>query len=306
LRPTHNGSPPLAAGEAGVALSPATTRAEALAGLRRVFRERGLDTPDMDARVLVAAALGIDAVEIAARPEIPLGAEAAERLAAYAGRRLAHEPVGRILGRREFWGLEFELSPETLEPRPDTETVVQTALSFIADRQAALRILDLGTGTGCLLVALLHQLPQTMGIGIDRSYGALIAARRNAERNGVAARSHFVASDWAAGLSGSFDLIVSNPPYIPSSDITDLAPEVRLHDPKAALDGGNDGLDAYRAILTEARSLVVPRGKLVLELGAQQEASVRGLAEAAGWQVMKAAQDLGGHVRALALEMSGS
>ena len=278
-----------------------TTRGEALAMLRHVFTEAGLDTPDLDARLLLLEALRIDAVEIAVRPDAPLGAAGAARLAGFARRRVAREPVGRILGRREFWSLPFELSPDTLEPRPDTETVVETALSLVPDRQAPLRILDLGTGSGCLLVALLHELPRATGLGVDRSPGALATARRNASRNGVAERAGFVASNWTGALRGRFDLVVSNPPYIASCDLAGLAPEVRRHDPMAALDGGDDGLCAYRVILAGLRDCLAKGGTLVVEIDRTQEQGIASLAKAEELEVIKIAQDLAGNPRVVAL-----
>ncbi|HEX5867097.1 MAG TPA: peptide chain release factor N(5)-glutamine methyltransferase [Beijerinckiaceae bacterium] len=303
LRTTTPTPTPLRKGEgnAHIDLAGGKTRAEALALLYRTFAKAGLDTPDLDARLLLADALQVDAVEIAVRPHRPLGPEAAARLAGFARRRLAREPIGRILGRREFWSLPFALSPETLEPRPETETVVETALSLLPDRQAGLRILDLGTGSGCLLVALLHELPHATGLGIDRSPGALAIARANAMRNGVGGRAAFVASDWAAALNARFDLIVSNPPYIPAPDVAGLAPEVREHDPRAALDGGDDGLAAYRTIFSEAAAVLALPGTLVVEIGSGQEQPVRELAEARDLRVVALARDLGGRPRALAL-----
>ncbi len=293
--------PPCGEGGAHIDLGASTNRAEALALLCRTFAKAGLDTPDLDARLLLADALQVDAVEIAVRLHRPLGPEAAARLAGFARRRLAREPIGRILGRREFWSLPFALSPETLEPRPETETVVETALSLMPDRQAGLRILDLGTGSGCLLVALLHELPRATGLGIDRSPGALATARANAMRNGVGGRAAFVASDWAAALNARFDLIVSNPPYIPAPDVAGLAPEVREHDPRAALDGGDDGLAAYRTIFSEAAAVLALPGTLVVEIGSGQEQPVRELADARDLRVVALARDLGGRPRALAL-----
>lgn len=294
-------SAPAMASRFDVPVSPDTTRADALALLRRAFAEAGLDTPDLDARLLLIEASQVDAVEIAARPHAPMNAEAAARLAGFARRRLAREPIGRILGRREFWGLPFALSPETLEPRPDTETLVETALSLTPFRQAELRILDLGTGSGCLLVALLHELPRATGLGVDRSPGALATARRNAVHNRVADRAAFVASDWGAALSGRFDLIVSNPPYIPAADLAGLPPEVREHDPGDALDGGEDGLAAYRTIFADAASFLVLDGTLVVEIGSTQERAVARLAAETGFDVARVALDLAGHPRVVAL-----
>jgi release factor glutamine methyltransferase len=282
---------------------PETTRAEALAMLRRAFEQADVDKPELDARILLTEALQIERIEITVRPEIPLGSAGAARLADFARRRIAREPVGRILGHREFWGLPFELSAETLEPRPDTETLVETTLAFVPDRQAPLRILDLGTGSGCLLVALLTELPNASGVGVDRSVGALAAARRNAARNGVAGRAAFMASDWAAALRGRFDLIVSNPPYVASADVLALAPEVRDHDPAAALDGGRDGLAAHRTIFAGTPELLAPDGILVVEIGSTQEQAVSDLAATVRLNVLRVARDLACHPRAVALKL---
>jgi release factor glutamine methyltransferase len=283
------------------AIAESSTRASALTILRRAFAGAGLDTPELDARLLLMEALQVDGVEIAVRNDVPLGSAAALRLADFARRRLRREPVARILGHREFWGLDFELSPETLEPRPDTETIVEAALSWVLDRQAILRILDLGTGSGCLLVALLRELPHATGVGLDRSFGALATARQNAVRNGVADRAAFVASDWATAISGRFDLIVSNPPYISSRDVPGLAPEVRYHDPAAALDGGGDGLAAYRIILAGLLDLLAPGGTAAVEIGSTQEQAIRDLADETGLTVAEVAHDLAGHSRAVVL-----
>ena len=278
-----------------------TTRAEAFAFLRRIFAEAGLDAPDLDARIFVTEALDITPAELALRPEKLLGERGAERLRAYAKRRLTREPVARILGFAEFWGLPFELSPETLVPRPETETVVEAALAEFPHRAAPLRILDLGTGSGCLLVALLHELPKARGLGVDRSFEALATAGRNARRNGVGERAAFAASDWAAALAGRFDLVVSNPPYIATAELKGLTDEVRRHDPRTALDGGPDGLTAYRAILAEADRLLAPGGVLVLEIGHDQEEAVTGLASASGFMVARVVRDLAGRSRAVVI-----
>jgi release factor glutamine methyltransferase len=284
---------------------PDMRRDDALAALRRAFIEAGLDTPVLDARVLACAALDIDAAEIAARPEAPLG-PGAVRLTDFARRRLSREPVGRILGRREFWGLTFDLSPETLEPRPDTETLIETALLVIPHPHGRSRILDLGTGSGCLLIALLHELPDALGFGLDCSPGALATARRNAIRNGVAAQARFIASDWGAAIRGRFELIVANPPYIASTELAGLAAEVREHDPAAALDGGSDGLAAYRIIFAQARDLLAESGALVVEIGMDQGPAVKDLARISGLAVESEAADLAGHPRALVLKRSQS
>jgi len=277
-----------------------TTRQGALAALRRALDAAGIDNPALDARVLLTHALQIGAVALAADPHVTLGEDGARRLRGAAERRLAREPVARIVGEREFWGLPFALSPETLVPRPESETVVETALRHRPERTR--RVLDLGTGSGCLLVALLHEIPGATGIGIDRSPAALVTARSNAARNGVADRASFLAGDWGAAVDERFDLIVSNPPYIVSGVIQGLEPEVRAHDPLLALDGGADGLSAYRAILEQAAGLLAPAGVVAVEIGFDQGATVPGLGRGAGLEVLEVARDLGGQPRAVALK----
>jgi release factor glutamine methyltransferase len=283
--------------------TPSTSRADALRALRRAFEAAGLDSPGLDARLLVLAALRVGAADLVTRPEAALGEAGAVELAAFAARRLGGEPVSRILGRREFWGLDFALSPDTLVPRPDSEVVVETALALLPAGPA--RLLDLGTGSGCLLVALLHERPDAFGIGVDRSPNALATARHNALANGVGTRAAFVAANWAAPLGGSFGLVISNPPYIASPVIPTLDREVREHDPALALDGGADGLDAYRIIAAEAPRLLEPGGHLVLEIGYDQADSVRALGEAAGLAFLRLAHDLSGNARCLAFQAPG-
>jgi release factor glutamine methyltransferase len=281
---------------------PGKTRDQALRELRRHLAEAGFETAGLDARVLVLSALGISGADLVARPDTLLTTEEAERLADFARRRLAHEPVARIVGEREFWGLPFRLSPEALVPRPDTETVIETALGLIPDRRAPLRLIDFGTGSGCILVALLHELPRARGLGVDRSPGALRTARDNAAANGVGDRSLFVASDWASAIRGPVDLVVSNPPYIASPVIPELDREVREHDPLLALDGGSDGLDAYRILLGEARRLLVPGGLMVLEIGYDQAEALRRLARSHDLEILRVSHDLSGNPRCIALK----
>jgi release factor glutamine methyltransferase len=263
------------------------------------FRAAALDSPDLDARVLVGHALGRDHAALASSAETCLSSEQAAAIAELARRRLAGEPVARILGRKEFWGLTLQLGPATLVPRPETETVIEAALAHAPRRERALRILDIGTGSGALLLALLTELPTAWGVGTDVSLAALAVARRNAQTLGVAARATFVRCDLAAALRGGFDLIVSNPPYIPSNDITALATEVRQYDPVAALDGGADGLDLHRAIAADARTLLATEGVLVTEVGVGQAAAVQDLLRAAGLRDVEVRNDLAGAPRAV-------
>jgi release factor glutamine methyltransferase len=247
--------------------------ADARRALARMFAAAGLDTPALDARVLVGHALGLDHAGLTAAAERVLDPDERERIAAAASRRLAREPVSRIVGMKEFWGLPLRVSPAVLVPRPETETVVTTALAALdrdGDRARPLRIADIGTGSGALLLALLSELPNAFAIGTDLSSVALALARDNARQLGLAARAAFLACDFAAALTGPFDLIVANPPYVASAELAQLAPEVRDHDPVLALDGGPDGLSAYRALVADARRLIGSAGHMVIEVGAGQ------------------------------------
>ncbi|HYG91675.1 MAG TPA: peptide chain release factor N(5)-glutamine methyltransferase [Azospirillum sp.] len=258
------------------------------------LREAGVDTPELDARLLVQHALGLTREQLLFEPDAPLTPEQAAKAHALIERRAAREPVSRIIGERAFWSLELSLNADTLDPRPDTETIVEAALEAIPDRAAPLRVLDLGTGTGCILLALLAELPNATGLGIDVSEGAVEAAAGNARRNGLGDRARFRVGNWGKGLTERFDLVVSNPPYIPSSDIPSLDPEVREHDPLRALDGGADGLDAYRAIAAQLPDLLKPQAIAALEVGEGQAADVAALLEARGIRVTGVFRDLAG------------
>jgi release factor glutamine methyltransferase len=249
------------------------------------FKSSGIDSGELDARMLVGGALGIDLTGMITAANRRLTTDESSRLEKFAGRRLAGEPVARILGHKEFWGLSLNLSPATLVPRPDTETVVEMALEMLRAEARAnqpLRIADLGTGSGAILLALLSELPRANGVGTDISAEALQIASGNAARLKLSDRATFVACDFAGGLSGVFDLIVSNPPYIRSADINALAVEVRDHDPRAALDGGADGLDAYRALIPQAARCLAPGAALVVEAGEGQSSDIEALMTAAG------------------------
>lgn len=268
------------------------------------LQSAGNDSAELDARLLLGHALGLDLTGLITAAQRLMTPGEAARLEAFALRRLKGEPVARILGEKEFWGLPLQLSTATLVPRPDTETVVELALELLragGELSRPLRVADLGTGTGAILLALLSELPAAQGFGTDISAGALQTAAANAARTGLANRATFIACDYASGLSGPFDLIVSNPPYIRSADIPLLAAEVRNHDPLAALDGGADGLDAYRALIPQAAGLLVPGGALVVEAGAGQSGEIETLMAAAGLMPGTAPRaDLGGIPRAVA------
>ena len=265
------------------------------------FKSAGIDSAELDARLFVGAALGLDLTGLITAANRTLTLDESNRLEAFAARRLNGEPVARILGHKEFWGLPFRLSAATLVPRPDTETIVERALEILrASRERALRIVDLGTGTGAILLALLHELPKAFGVGTDISLEALWTARANAEDLGLATRSAFVACSYASALSGDFDLIVSNPPYIRSADIASLASEVRDHDPRTALDGGANGLDAYRVLIPQAAGLLSPGGALIVEAGQGQSGPIETLMTAAGLTTPEGAKsDLAGIPRAV-------
>jgi release factor glutamine methyltransferase len=268
------------------------------------FKSAPIDSAELDARVLVGAVLGLDLTGIIAAANRCLTSEEATRLENFARRRLTGEPVARILGIREFWGMSLKLSAATLVPRPDTETLVELALEMRragprADRRW--RIADIGTGSGAILLALLSELADAYGVGTDISEDALQTAHGNAVDLGLAGRAGFVACDFAAALSGPFDLIVSNPPYIRSAEIAGLATEVRDHDPRAALDGGADGLDAYRALIPQAAGLLAPEGALVVEAGQGQSGDIEGLMTATGLMLpVPPKADLAGVRRAVA------
>jgi len=265
------------------------------------FRTAGLGTPELDARLLVGHAVNLDHAALVAAGARKLGREEANMINALARRRLAHEPVARILGRKEFWSLTLGIDAATLVPRPETETIVEAALAAIdaaGARQRPLQIADLGTGSGALMLALLAELPNATGVATDISLGALLRARANARSLGQT-RTAFVACDMAAALGGPFDVIVSNPPYVATGDMATLAVEVRDFDPRRALDGGADGLDFYRAIAKAAPALVAPDGFVVVELGLGQAEAVAALFSAAGLALEPPRTDFNGIARAL-------
>lgn len=266
-----------------------TFRKKTIDSARRILTARlksaGFDSAELDARLLAGGAFGLDLTGLMAATTRVITQDEAMCLESFTQRRLAGEPVARILGVKEFWGLTLQLSPATLVPRPDTETVVELALEMEQGEQQShppRRILDLGTGSGAILLALLSEWREATGVGTDISPEALQTASRNAARLGLAPRVAFVACNYAAALSGMFDLIVSNPPYICSAEIAGLGREVREFDPHGALDGGADGLDAYRALIPQAAGLLAPGGKLIVEAGFGQSGPISGLMVASG------------------------
>ena len=280
----------------------AATRRAALKEAVLLMKAAGVDTPVLDARLIVQHALGISWDTLYLKDDQSLAGEEKAQLETELSRRAAHEPVSRIVGRRHFWTLDLAVSPDTLDPRPDTESLIETVIQAIPDRTQPLRFLDLGTGTGAILLALLAEYPNATGLGIDRSEGALEVARTNADSHDLSLRVAFSAGDWAEGVEGPFDVIVSNPPYIESGHLPGLPPEVRDHDPPLALDGGSDGLDAYRAIIPAVPALLGPGGLAIFEIGEGQGDGVTRIAREQGLAPVGTRKDLGGIERALSFK----
>lgn len=284
--------------------APVKTAGEAVRRLAETFRGAGVDTPELDARILVAEALGISRTALMASPERELSPSNLASIADYETRRRHREPVSRILGHREFRALSLEIGEATLDPRPDTEVVVDAIVALAKEVATPnLRVLDLGTGSGAILIAALRELEDATGVGTDIDAVTLQIARRNAERAGVAGRAKFHQASWLTGVAGKFDIVVSNPPYIPSADIAVLEPEVSRFDPRRALDGGSDGLDAYRAILADVSDSLNPGGWIVFEVGDGQAAEVMALCRQYGLgdgENPRIWADLGGGTRCVA------
>lgn len=271
----------------------------------QVFREAGIETPELDARLLICHAAGLTHEAYIARARDELAPEVAARLGAAIERRVQREPVSRIVGAREFYGRSFLVDPHALDPRPDTESLIEAALDLVESRgwrERPLKLLDLGTGTGCILITLLAELPQARGVGTDISGAALALAAANARRLGVAGRASFLAADWLDAIGTEFDLILANPPYLASGEIALLSREVASFDPRLALDGGPDGLDAYRRIAARAGEVLAQGGRLLVEIGATQADSVAGILRGAGLKVdadQGIRPDLGGRPRSV-------
>ncbi|AQS64014.1 Release factor glutamine methyltransferase [Rhizobium rhizogenes] len=273
-----------------------------LAAARKRLQAAGVSDPFLDARLLIAEIIGFSLTDFVMKPDHPVTCEEQARIAAMVERRAGGEPVHRILGHREFHGLDLLLSKETLEPRPDTEVLVDTvlpALKQAVSQKGSARVLDLGTGTGAICLALLKECPGATGIGSDISADALETAAKNASRNGLETRFEIRQSDWFEKISGRFDIIVSNPPYIRSDIVTTLDREVRHHDPMAALDGGQDGLAPYRLIAADAGRFLVENGIVGVEIGFDQRLDVSAIFASHGFSLLDAVKDYGGNDRVL-------
>jgi release factor glutamine methyltransferase len=257
----------------------------------------GFAEPRRAARRLVASTLELTPAELLSHSDQVLDQQQTGRVQLALDRMAKREPLSRILGRREFWGLEFALSADTLDPRPDTETVVETVLRRVFAHDAPLRFLDLGTGTGCILLALLSEFPAAIGFGVDIAPGAVMTALRNAAALGLGERAHFLVGDYGTAISGRFDVIVSNPPYIASAALADLPPEVVLYDPCLALDGGADGLGAYRSLVADLARLLEPGGVVAIEVGFNQAPTVAAMLRAGGLAISGCERDLAGIAR---------
>jgi release factor glutamine methyltransferase len=268
----------------------------------RRLAQAGIETARLDSQILVAAVLGGDPGALRFAEDRPVESRDGQRIENFLRRRAkTREPVSRILGKREFWSLDFRITPAVLDPRPDSETLIEAALACFPNRAAPLAVLDLGTGSGCLLLAALCEYPNAAGLGVDASEKALAVAAENAEHIGMAERVEFRQSDWAGAVPEAFDLVLCNPPYISEAERAALPPEVARHDPPAALFAGRDGLDAYRAILPDLPRLLAPEGRAVFEIGATQTAAVSGLAQAAGLALVEVKRDLAGRDRCIVL-----
>lgn len=280
---------------------------EAVRNARLRLESAGIDGALIDARLIVEHVTGATRTDLIARGNEPVSPDHLELIDTIVERRIAREPVHRILGEREFYGLRMTLSEQTLEPRPDTEILIDAVLPFAHARgkSGRCRILDLGTGTGAILIALLAEVAEATGLAADISPDALETATRNADLNSVADRFDAVVSDWFSAIDGRFDLIVSNPPYIPSGDLANLAAEVRMFDPEKALDGGGDGLDCYRAIAASAADHLADDGCVAVEIGYDQRDAVSAIFEDNGFVRREARKDLGGNDRVLIFKLSG-
>ncbi len=268
------------------------TLGEANEDVAKMLKDAGIDSARLDARLIVSFAAGLEPSAVLIRGGLRLDDQCCDKIQAMTNRRINHEPISHILGRREFWSLDFKVNAHTLIPRPDTETLVEAVLSRVDGR--SLRILDLGTGSGCILLSLLSELPECQGLGIDISQAALSIAQENAHGLGLSERARFAVGQWASHINQAFDVVVSNPPYIPSGDMADLMPEVSKFEPRQALDGGVDGLVAYRHIARDLRRLLNPAGLVFFEIGVGQATHVTQILQDNGLGNIEIIADLSG------------
>ncbi|MCW4590055.1 peptide chain release factor N(5)-glutamine methyltransferase [Gluconacetobacter entanii] len=269
----------------------------------RHLSQAGIETPRREARLLLAHVLGTDLGGLLLRDRIETAL--LEQFHALLARRAMHEPLSYLTGRAGFWSMTLEVSPATLIPRADTETLIEALLDLRPDRGDVRTILDLGTGTGCLLLAALKEYPQAWGLGVDLSPDAALLASRNARHVGLSGRCDIICGDWAQAIAGRFDVVFSNPPYIPHMDLQGLMPDVRDHEPHRALDGGDDGLDCYRIVMRALAHLLRPHGLGIVELGIGQDRDVAALGREEGMEVVDIRRDLGGIARALVVRQAG-
>lgn len=282
----------------------AATIGQALAAARLRLRDAGIPDAGLDARVLVGYALDLSVSDVVGYPERALTDAGRHRIETLLDRRLRREPVAYITGGREFWSLPLSVTPAALIPRPDSETLIEAILDDVSDRSAPLRVVDLGTGSGCLVLALLRELANATAVAVDRSAAALHLARMNAVALGLANRLRFVASDWASALAGPFDIVVTNPPYVATAEWPGLAPEIRLFEPQAALLGGNDGLCAYRRIVPDLPRILAPQGRAYLECGHDQSGRIAELLRGHGFATITVQTDLGGRARCISASLT--
>jgi release factor glutamine methyltransferase len=268
-----------------------------------VLGAAGIEEPHRDARILLAHVLGVDLAGLLRRRSGPVTAGEAERFDQLVKRRAARAPAAVLLGHREFWSLDFLVTSETLIPRPESELIIEAAVGLRPDRKVG-RILDLGTGTGCLLLAALTEFPGAWGLGVDRSAAAAMVAQRNAQRLGLSDRGAIMVGGWTDAIAGRFDLLLCNPPYIQAADIADLMPEVALHEPHLALDGGADGLDPYRILFPDLHRILAPGGTALFEFGLGQAAALLDLAGQAALTIIAVPEDLAGHPRVMIMRSS--
>lgn len=274
-------------------VSATNTIQEALRTGVLALQKAHVESASLDARLLLEHVQGCTREQLLLSMDMPMAEKTLQHYRRLIDRRAAREPVAKIIGRKEFWGMLFKVSSETLDPRPDSETLVETVLRHNPNREQSCSILDLGTGTGCLLLTLLNELPHATGLGVDCHADTLAVARDNALTLGLQSRANFIMSDWCSQVAGTFDIVVANPPYIPTRTIETLSPEVARFDPMRALDGGEDGLDAYRAICSQIDRILAPAGLVAFEMGTGQQASLTALIEAHGLTVVDVASDLG-------------